>query len=353
MNIHEKYITRGLHLAKNGLGTTYPNPLVGSVVVHQGQIIGEGWHQKAGQPHAEVNAISSVKTPELLKESTIYVNLEPCFHFGKTPPCCDLILHHNIPNVVIANQDPFDKVAGQSIQKLKAKGKNVIVGVLENAAWLLNKRFFTFHQQKRPWIILKWAASADGFLAPAHQPNQAPVWLSNEVSRQMVHQWRSEEMAILVGTNTVIKDNPSLTTRDWFGKSPKRFILDLNGKLNPNYKVFDDSAETQVISYQSNKNYPAHIICHVVDAQKDLWLQVFKILYDLQIQSIIIEGGAATLQSLIAQDLWDEARIFKTDITLNQGIKAPSINGVLTQKTNLLNNQLSILYHESYQKYHL
>ena len=344
---------RCLQLAQNGLGTTYPNPLVGSVIVHHDKIIGEGWHQKAGEPHAEVNAVNSVIDKSLLKTSTIYVNLEPCFHYGKTPPCCDLILHHDIPNIVIASQDPFDKVAGQSIKRLRQAGKTVVTGVLEKEAWLLNKRFMTFHQQKKPWVILKWAQSVDGFMAPAVQPNQAPFWLSNQVSRQLVHQWRSEEMAIIVGTNTVIKDNPSLTTRDWFGKSPIRVILDLNGRLNTNYSLFDNTAQTHLITHQASKKYPKHIIQHLVDAQKDLWLQVFKILYDIQIQSVIVEGGAKTLQSLIKAGLWDEARIFFAQKTLNQGLKSPILDGIVVKNHQILDNHLKIISHETYQKYYL
>ena len=234
---HEIFMQRCIELAKNGLGTTYPNPMVGSVVVHQNKIIGEGWHKKAGEFHAEVNAIASVKNKGLLLESTIYVSLEPCAHFGKTPPCCDLILAQNIPNIVIGTLDPFEKVAGKSIEKLQKAGKNVITGILETACKDLNKRFFAFHQKKRPYIILKWAESADGFVAPLQKETQKPVWLSNPYSRQLVHKWRSEEQVILVGTNTVLSDNPKLNTRDWEGKNPTRIVIDRIHKIDKTYFV--------------------------------------------------------------------------------------------------------------------
>ena len=219
MKIHEKYIRRCIELAKNGLGTTHPNPLVGSIIVYKDEIIGEGWHKKAGEPHAEVIAINSVKDKSLLPKATIYVSLEPCSHFGKTPPCCDLIIANIIPNVVIGTMDPFAKVAGNGIKKLVEAGKNVIVGILEDECNELNKRFFTFHNKKRPYIILKWAESLDGFIAPLTKVKKEPVWITNDYSRQLVHKWRSEEQAILVGTNTIIDDNPSLTTRDWTGNN--------------------------------------------------------------------------------------------------------------------------------------
>ena len=210
MKIHENYIKRCLELAKNGLGTTYPNPLVGSVIVYNNEIIGEGWHRKSGEPHAEVNAINSVKDKSLLSKATIYVSLEPCSHYGKTPPCCDLIIKHKIPNVVVGTIDPNSKVSGSGIKRLQENGANVTVGVLEKECNELNKRFFTFHNKKRPYIILKWAESQDGFMAPLGKEKQEPVWISNTFSRQLVHKWRSEEQAILVGTNTVLDDNPKI-----------------------------------------------------------------------------------------------------------------------------------------------
>ena len=248
MNIHEKYIKRCIELAQNGLGTTYPNPMVGSVIVYDGQIIGEGWHKKAGEPHAEVNAVNSVKDKSLLKKATIYVSLEPCSHFGKTPPCCDLIIANEIPNVVVGTVDPNEKVAGKGILKLIEAGANVTVGVLENECNELNKRFFTFHQKKRPYIILKWAESLDGFLAPEKAGNQdrKPVWITNQYSRQLVHKWRTEEQAILVGTQTVVDDNPKLNARDWNGNNPTRIVIDRNNRIDPDSFIFDDTVKTVI-----------------------------------------------------------------------------------------------------------
>jgi len=314
---------RCLSLASNGLGKTYPNPLVGSVVVYEDQIIGEGWHQKAGTPHAEVHAINSVKQSELLQKSTIYVNLEPCAHFGKTPPCCDLILHHQIPHIAIANVDPFDAVAGKSIEKLKASGKKVEVGILEKEGKWLNRRFFTFHQQKRPWIILKWAQTADGFIAPEIQENNTPFWISNDFSQQRVHQWRSEEMAILVGTQTVLKDNPSLTTRYWKGNSPIRLVIDLHHKIPIKRKIFSEEAPTYVFTYTENKYLPKWVNQLIINQNQAFWPQVMDYLYQCNIQSLVVEGGTYTLQSLINEGLWDEARIFTAPKTLQKGIIAP------------------------------
>jgi diaminohydroxyphosphoribosylaminopyrimidine deaminase/5-amino-6-(5-phosphoribosylamino)uracil reductase len=331
-------------LAANGLGKTYPNPLVGSVVVYENQIIGEGWHQKAGTPHAEVHAINSVKQSELLQKSTIYVNLEPCAHFGKTPPCCDLILHHQIPHVVIANVDPFDAVAGKSIKKLKASGKQVEVGVLEKEGKWLNRRFFTFHQQKRPWIILKWAQTDDGFIAPEIQENKTPFWISNEFSQQRVHQWRSEEMAILVGTQTVLKDNPSLTTRYWKGNSPIRLVIDLHHEIPVKNPIFSEEAPTFVFTYTINKHLPERVNQLIINQKQAFWAQVMDYLYQCNIQSLVVEGGAFTLQSLVNQGLWDEARIFTAPKTLQKGVKAPIL------KDNKMIFQEKII-HDLYTQY--
>jgi diaminohydroxyphosphoribosylaminopyrimidine deaminase/5-amino-6-(5-phosphoribosylamino)uracil reductase len=249
---HKDYIKRCLELAKNGLGTTYPNPMVGSVIVYNNKIIGEGWHKKAGEAHAEVNAINSVKDKSLLSKSTIYVSLEPCSHFGKTPPCCDLIIQNNIPNVVVGTIDSFAKVSGNGIKKLSEAGKNVTVGILEEECKALNKRFFTYHEKKRPYIILKWAETQDGFIAPLSKEKKEPVWITNEFSRQLVHKWRSEEQAILVGTKTVLDDNPKLDVRDWTGTNPTRIILDRFGKISNKFHVKDESTKTIAITEQEN-----------------------------------------------------------------------------------------------------
>lgn len=343
MNIHEKYINRCIQLAQNGLGTTYPNPLVGSVIVHNNVIIGEGWHKKAGEPHAEVNAIQSVRDTSLLKNATIYVSLEPCSHFGKTPPCCDLIIKHKIPNVVIGTVDPNIKVAGNGIKKLLEAGINVKVGVLEKDCLELNKRFFTFHEKKRPYIILKWAESQDGFIAPKERSEQKPVWITNPYSRQLVHKWRTEEQAILVGTQTVIDDNPTLNVRDWYGKNPIRLALDQNNRIQNDSVIFDNQAKTIVFSGGKNKETPVHIIEKTIDFKENIAPQIVQALYEMDIQSVIIEGGKQTLQTFIDAQLWDEARVFIGDKPILKGIKAPQINKTIVQKKHILTDELILI----------
>jgi diaminohydroxyphosphoribosylaminopyrimidine deaminase/5-amino-6-(5-phosphoribosylamino)uracil reductase len=328
----EKYIKRCIELAKNGLGTTYPNPLVGCVIVVNNEIIGEGWHQKAGEPHAEVNAINVVKDKSLLSKSTIYVNLEPCSHYGKTPPCCDLIIANNIPNIVIGTIDPFAQVSGNGIKKLLEAGKNVTVGILEEECNELNKRFFMYHKKKHPYIILKWAESLDGFIAPLSKEKSMPIWITNEFSRQLVHKWRSEEQAILVGTNTVLEDNPSLTTRDWAGNNPVRIVLDVNNRISKENHIFDNQAETLLIS----KDY--------ININNNIATEIANYLYTKGFQSVIIEGGRQTLQTFIDESLWDEARIFKGNCTLNQGVKAPKIPFRNVKKQQILNDELLIFF---------
>ena len=304
MKIHEKYIKRCIEIAKNGLGTTRPNPMVGSVIVYNQNIIGEGFTSKYGGNHAEVNAIHSVKNKALLKQATLYVTLEPCSHYGKTPPCSDLIVEHNIPNVVIGCIDDNPEVAGKGIKKLMDAGCNVTVGILENECKTLHKRFFTFHNKKRPYIILKWAETNDGFIAPETKKELKPVWITNELSRQLVHKWRGEEQAVLVGTNTVLQDNPSLTVRDWTGENPIRVVLDKKGTLHKRYLVFNNDAQTIVIQDITIDN-------------------IFIVLYKNNISSIIIEGGLKTLQSFIDKNKWDEARVFSGNCTFEKGVKAP------------------------------
>ena len=323
MKIHEKYISRCIDIAKNGLGTTAPNPMVGSVIVYNSTIIGEGFTSPYGGAHAEVNAINSVKDKSLLEEATLYVTLEPCSHFGKTPPCSNLIIEHGIPNIVIGCLDDNKKVAGRGIAKLKAADCNIKVGVLEDKCKEHHKRFFTFHNKNRPYIILKWAETADGFIAPLHKKEKQPVWITNTYSRQLVHKWRAEEQAILVGTNTVMEDNPSLTTRDWDGKNPIRIVLDKHNKLSKEYKVFDNIAKTLIIKDNSAKG-----ICHK--------------LHEANINSVIIEGGAKTLQVFIDTGLWDEARVFTGKNTFKEGIKAPVFSGNLISEKQILDDTLKI-----------
>lgn len=342
VKIHEKYLSRCIQLAKNGLGSTYPNPLVGSVIVHNGKIIGEGWHRKAGEPHAEVHAVNSVKNKSLLKESTIYVSLEPCSHYGKTPPCCDLIIAHKIPKVVVGTIDPFSKVAGTGIQKLKENGCEVTVGVLEKECLELNKRFFTYHNKKRPYIILKWAESSDGFIAPLTKSKKEPVWLSNEYSRQLVHQWRAEEQAILVGTQTVLDDNPRLDVRDWTGENPVRIVLDRSGKIEDSYFDNNEKLKTIVVTEQENLTFPSNVTTEIITFDNQLLQKIVEMVYRLGLQSIIIEGGKQTLQTFIDDRLWDEARVFVSDTILEKGIPAPQLNRI-GKTTKIKTDQLTII----------
>jgi diaminohydroxyphosphoribosylaminopyrimidine deaminase/5-amino-6-(5-phosphoribosylamino)uracil reductase len=329
VKIHEKYIKRCIEIAKNGLGNTAPNPMVGCVILHENNIIGEGFTSPYGSNHAEVNAIESVANKSLLKQATLYVTLEPCSHYGKTPPCSDLIIKHQIPKVVIGCIDDNPEVSGKGIKKLRENGCDVTVGVLENECKKHHKRFFTFHNKKRPYIILKWAASADAFLAPLEKEKEKPVWITNTYSRQLVHKWRAEEQAILVGANTVIKDNPSLTTRDVEGKNPVRVVVDTYGSLVEDFSVFDDTSDTILIS-------KSHL-----DLNSPLPQQICEILYQHDINSVIVEGGTKTLQLFINEGFWDEARIFIGKANLESGVKAPKLNGNLvkqeTIKSDLLN----------------
>ncbi len=333
---------RCLELAKNGLPAAMPNPSVGAVIVFENTIIGEGFTAAYGGSHAEVHAVNSVKDKSLLKKATIYVSLEPCFHFGKTPPCCDLIIDNEIPNVVVGTVDPNIKVAGNGIKKLIEAGKNVIVGVLENECVESNKRFFTFHEKKRPYIILKWAESQDGFMAPLTKLEQKPVWISNEFSRQLVHKWRSEEQAILVGTQTVIDDNPRLDVRDWRGKNPVRIVLDQNNRISKSSHVLDGKIKTIVFCKSTNEIEKENCIFEILNFENNIVNQILQVLYKHRIQSVIIEGGRLTLQSFIDEDLWDEARIFKGKANLIKGIKAPIITLKNIKKHTLDNDELII-----------
>ncbi|MDO6605461.1 bifunctional diaminohydroxyphosphoribosylaminopyrimidine deaminase/5-amino-6-(5-phosphoribosylamino)uracil reductase RibD [Arenibacter palladensis] len=349
MKIHEKYISRCIQLAKNGLGTTFPNPMVGSVIMHGDKIIGEGYTSPYGGSHAEVNAINSVKDKSLLSKATLYVTLEPCSHYGKTPPCADLIVKHQIPNVVIGLLDPHEKVAGKGIEKLKVAGCNVTVGVLEKECLEHHKRFITSHTKKRPYIILKWAETADGFIAPSHQKrnnNPQPYWISNPYSQQLVHQWRSQEQAILVGTNTVLADNPKLNVRHWKGKNPIRIVLDRELKIGYKHHVLDGSVKTIIITANRPKNPPQGIFYEIIDFENNLAAQICAILHKHEIISVIIEGGAKTLQSFIDSELWDEARIFKGKNKFGEGLESPRIHGFLQSETQIESDILTLLKHD-------
>jgi diaminohydroxyphosphoribosylaminopyrimidine deaminase/5-amino-6-(5-phosphoribosylamino)uracil reductase len=324
MQQDEIYMKRCLELAALGLGKTYPNPMVGSVIVHGGKVIGEGWHKKAGEAHAEVNSVNSVVDKSLLKEATIYVNLEPCAHFGKTPPCASLITKHKIPNVVIGCIDTFSKVSGKGVTMLKEAGVKVKVGVLEKECLESHKRFFTFHQKKRPYIILKWAETSDGFIAPLVQEEGKPFWITSPESKKLVHKWRTEEASILVGTNTAEKDNPALTARLWNGCQPLRIVLDRTLRLNDNLQVFDESIKTVVFT-EKLKTSTSRTKYIQTDFSK-LHENILNELYKRNIHSVIIEGGRETLQAFINESLWDEARVFVGEERLVNGISAPVLN---------------------------
>jgi len=325
---HETYMQRCLQLAALGLGTTRPNPSVGCVIVHKNRIIGEGFTSPYGGSHAEVNAIESVVDKSLLKESILYVTLEPCSHHGKTPPCSDLIIEHGIPEVFIGTTDTSSKVAGKGIEKLKESGCRVIKGILEKDCKAHHKRFLTFHDKKRPYIILKWAQSQDGFIAPRTKQQKRPVWITNEYSRQLVHKWRTMEHAILVGTNTVKEDNPFLTSRHWQGQNPIRVVLDQKKSLSEEHDVFNKDSDTLIISEET------------IDFKNPIAIQICEVLFKHKIQSIIIEGGLKTLQTFINEGLWDETRVFTGDIILNEGIQKPYFSGKLLTEERLMNDSL-------------
>jgi diaminohydroxyphosphoribosylaminopyrimidine deaminase/5-amino-6-(5-phosphoribosylamino)uracil reductase len=332
---------RCLDLAVKGLGHVAPNPMVGSVIVHNGKIIGEGYHQQFGQPHAEVNAVNSVpeELKHLLTSSTLYVNLEPCSHHGKTPPCADMIVRHKIPRVVIGSNDPNPKVAGQGIRKLKDAGIEVTIGVLKQSSDFLNRRFLTHYTKHRPYIILKWAESADGFMAPL-EPRQ--IWLTNEQSKKLVHQWRSEEQAIMVGKKTVEIDNPELTVRLVEGKNPARIVIDRTLSIQSSKKIFNPNASiflfNEIEQYSDSK-----IHFEKIHFNEPVLPQVLKSLHAKQIQSIIVEGGAHTLNQFIEQNLWDEARIFTAPVKLEGGKASPKLTGKLLTEEKLGNDRLRFL----------
>lgn len=321
LDVDIKFMQRALELAQNGAGQVAPNPMVGAVVVHHNRIIGEGWHQKYGGPHAEVNAINAVqdKDRHLLKESTIYVNLEPCSHHGKTPPCADLLVRESLKRVVIANSDPHKLVAGKGVERLQKAGIEVATGVLEAEGKELNKRFFTYHEKQRPYIILKWAQSADGFFT---KDSKEQYWITGEQSRKLVHKWRSEEEAIIVGTQTALADNPKLDTRLWpGGKAPLRLVLDKELKLPKDLELFNEKQPTVIVSELSGSVINADIWQLPFD--DSLLPSLLKELYQHDVQSLIVEGGAQLLNSFIELDLWDEARVFQGTAVWTKGIKAP------------------------------
>ncbi len=321
-----------LQLAQLGAGRVAPNPMVGAVLVHNDRIIGQGYHRQYGQAHAEVNCVNSVSEADrhLVPQSTMYVSLEPCAHFGKTPPCSQLIIREKIPVVVIGCADPFAQVNGKGIQQLTAAGIEVITGICEPEATELNKRFFTFHRQQRPYVILKWAQSADGFIA-GHTSER--LLISGDTSNRIVHRWRSEEAAIMIGTGTAIKDNPSLTTRLWPGKDPLRVVLDRNNRLPAHLHVLDGTVPTLIFNGEKEeKNGNNH--WYRLNKTKPVLPQVLEALHELQVQSIMVEGGAALLQSFIDAGLWDETRVIVNPaMEIGEGLQAPQLSQARQKQT--------------------
>ncbi len=332
------FMRRALELAKLGLGSVSPNPLVGCVVVADNRIIGEGWHKKFGGPHAEVNAIESVTDPSQLSQSTVYVNLEPCSHFGKTPPCADKLIQLGVKRVVISNRDTNPVVSGKGIEKLRAAGISITEEILEKEGRYLNRRFFATVEQGIPFVILKWAESADGFMA---QEGNAPLWISNVYSRQRVHQWRSEEDAILIGTRTAEVDNPRLSVRDWTGRNPTRIVIDRSLRLSEALHVFDRSQPT--LCYNLNRNAEQTNLSYVKLNKESFILDLLHDLKQRNLGSVIIEGGAQTLNAFIAGGWWHEAKIFRAKKSLGSGIAAPVLRGNQIAEDELSGDRLTVV----------
>ena len=335
--VHKRYMKRALELAKLGAGSVSPNPLVGCVIVHDDRIIGEGWHKKYGGPHAEVNAIASVGDKSLLPSSTLYVNLEPCSHTGKTPPCADLLIQHQVKKVVVSNLDSNPLVAGSGIKRLRDAGIEVITDVLLEEGYSLNRRFFTYMENRRPYLILKWAQTADGFIA---RSNEGPRWISGEYSRQRVHKWRTEEDAVLVGSGTAVHDNPRLNVRNWTGRDPVRVVIDRHLSVPRQHHVFDGTQRTICFNLAKDESQSN---LQFIKLQADNFVEsVINSLYALKIQSVVVEGGRQVLDLFIHSGLWDEARIFISPQTFGEGIPAPDISGHLRLQEKLDNDWLKI-----------
>jgi len=349
MDIDVKYMNMCLQLAKQGINKVPPNPMVGCIITHKGEVVAQGYHEAYGEPHAEVNAINNMHDQSILKECTLYVNLEPCSHHGKTPPCADLIIKHSIPKVVIGCIDSYSEVSGKGIKKLEDAGIDVVVGVLKTKAKELNKRFFNYHNNKRPYVILKWAKTQDGFIdvdrsdikhleklkreADKKNDGKSYNWITTDESKKLVHHWRTEVQAIMVGTNTAANDNPQLTVRDVKGTNPLRVILDLTLRLPNSLRVFDESVPTLVFNHSKNEKRK-NIEFVQLNIDKDLIPQILDELYHRKIQSILIEGGAKLLQTFIESNLWDEARVFTGIKEFKNGLEAPKLDK--TSSTSLL-----------------
>lgn len=329
----------------------YSNPMVGAVLVHNNKIISEGYHEFFGGPHAETNAIQAVREKSLLKECTLYVSLEPCSHYGKTPPCVNLVIASKIPEVIIGTTDPNPLVSGRGIELMKESGIRVKTGILRAECEWLNRRFFTYHKEKRTYVVLKWAESADGFIdvLRGEKTPVGPKWITNEPARQLVHKWRSREMAIMAGTNTISSDNPKLNVRDWPGKNPIRVVLDRTLRLPPGSNVFDQSIPTVVFTERDKKSLE-NLEYLKADFSKNLPEEILGVLYKKGIQSVLIEGGANLLQSFIDENLWDEARIFRGQGFFYEGIKAPVLKNFIKTEEENLGNSLYLLYTKEKRK---
>ncbi len=329
---------RALDLALLGAGRVSPNPMVGCVIVHEGRVIGEGWHREYGGPHAEVHAINSVEKRDLLKESTVYVTLEPCAHYGKTPPCAVLLAGHHVKRVVICNNDPNPLVAGKGIAIMKQAGITVEQGLLEEAGRELNRRFFTFFEKKRPYVILKWAETTDGYIA---RENYDSKWISNDISRMLVHKWRAEEDAILVGKNTARYDDPSLNVRDWTGRDPLRVVVDRNLELPKSLKLFDGSIPT--VCYNLRKKEKTGVVEYIQCSDGHFIGDVLDDLYQRKIQSVMVEGGSGILKVFLEDGLWDEIRRFRSEKTFGRGIAGPALKDAeLIGRTEQTGDELTV-----------
>jgi diaminohydroxyphosphoribosylaminopyrimidine deaminase / 5-amino-6-(5-phosphoribosylamino)uracil reductase len=344
----QRYMRRCFELALKGLGLTRTNPLVGCVIVHGDTVIGEGYHHEFGGPHAEVLAIRSVKDQSLLPESTLYVNLEPCVHFGKTPPCSLLVLQKRIRRIVISNKDPFPSVSGRGITQLQEAGVEVQTGVLLEEGYRLNRRFFGYHLRKRPYVVLKWARTMDGFIDLVREPDD-PIganWITDEVSRTLVHKWRAEESGIMVGTNTIITDNPILNIRRWGGNNPVRITTDRNGRLPGHVHILDGTQDTIVFAGVKGR-YSGRIRSIPVDPSYQIG-DMLEELYSEKILSILVEGGASLLHSFLASGLWDEARVFTGKMKFSQGIPAPRLEAKPDETYYFRDTQLEIFRNHSH-----
>jgi diaminohydroxyphosphoribosylaminopyrimidine deaminase/5-amino-6-(5-phosphoribosylamino)uracil reductase len=340
------YIERCLQLAEKAKGAAMPNPMVGAVLVHQGCVIGEGFHQQYGQAHAEVNCFDSVanKDKHLIAESTMYVSLEPCAHYGKTPPCANRIVQEGVKRVVICNTDPFEKVAGKGIQILRDNGIEVLTGILEGKGSWLNRRFFTFHQQQRPYIILKWAQTTKGLFAPK---DRTRFQLTDEFSSRLSHQWRSEESAILVGFTTAMNDNPQLINRYGQGPQPLRIAIDKDVQLPSSHHLLAQDYPTWIVN-QHKEETMGHLHFIQLDFKQDIIPQILNRLYQANILSLIVEGGVHLLHRFIEAGIWDEARVFEAPNVLSEGLLAPClINAQKIVETNLKQDKLKVYLHQS------